>query len=147
MVQVRDIGFQWQGRYTMPLAVGVPILAGFSLSESARARLSTRRISYLLIVAFTLAQLVAFWQPLRSYSVGKNGTIWFFTRARWDPPIPSVVLLLVYTAATALLLANALLVEPSTRRSPPRGGGVEAKPTTNDDGDPRTAVMETPRTQ
>ena len=26
--QVRDVGYQWQGRYTLPLAVSIPVLAG-----------------------------------------------------------------------------------------------------------------------
>jgi hypothetical protein len=111
--QVRDIGYQWQGRYTLPLAVSIPLLAGFGVSETTRIRLSTRRLVAVLVVSLTIAQVVAYWQPLRDYSVGKHGPVWFFSEAQWSPPIPSLVLIVSYLVAMLLFAVNAFV--PASR--------------------------------
>jgi Predicted membrane protein (DUF2142) len=114
-MQARQVGFPWQGRYTLPLAVGVPVLAGFSLSEAPIARLVQRRLAGLLIVGLGLAQVLAFGQALRRYSVGANGTIWFFTQAAWEPPIPGLLLVIGFAVATVLFLCYALLLPRAVR--------------------------------
>ena len=91
--QVRDVGYQWQGRYTLPIAVSIPLLAGFGVSEATRIRLSIRRFVAVLVVSLTVAEVVAYWLPLRDYSVGKHGPFWFFSDAIWSPRIPSLVLI------------------------------------------------------
>ena len=111
--QVRDVGYQWQGRYTLPLAVSIPLLAGFGVSEATRIRLSTRRLVAVLVVSLTIAQVVAYWQPLRDYSVGKRGPFWFFSEAIWSPQIPSLVLIASYLVAMVLFALNAFV--PATR--------------------------------
>ncbi len=100
----QEAGFIWQGRYTLPLAVGVPILCGIGIgSGEAAARLS-RRLAYVLAAALAIAQFLAFAQALRRYSVGVHGSLWFFSDARWDPPVPSLLLVLGYGAAIALTM-------------------------------------------
>ena len=116
--QVREVGYQWQGRYTLPLVVGIPLLAGFGVSETSTARFSTRRLSVVLVIALTSAQLAAFWQPLRAYSVGYRGPVWFFGQAQWSPPISSLVLIVAYLVATVLLASSALRFWPRDQTHP-----------------------------
>jgi hypothetical protein len=97
---VREADLFWQGRYTLPLIVGIPLVAAYGLSRSDAVLV--RRGSLLGPVAGGLvlvAHVLAFAQGLRRYTVGSNGSIWFFTVERWSPPIPSLVLLAVYAAA------------------------------------------------
>jgi predicted membrane protein DUF2142 len=111
--QARDVGFQWQGRYTLPLAVGIPVLAAFSVP--AGAPLVRRRIGIGLTVALSLASWLAYAQALRRYAVGANGTLLFFKGAAWTPPIASVVLLVAYLAAAGGFIWYSSVATPSMR--------------------------------
>jgi len=91
-----EAGLIWQGRYTLPLAVGVPILAGIGIGCSENALRLRRRLAYVLAAALAVAHVLAFAQALRRYSVGANGPIWFFSDARWNPPVPSLLLVVGY---------------------------------------------------
>ena len=101
-------GFYWQGRYTLPLAVGVPILAGLTVASSGE--LSTiprrRRVLYLLGGALLVAQAAAFVQTLRRYMVGYEGKLLFFVGPAWQPPLPALLLIVVFVAAYAALLVQ-----------------------------------------
>lgn len=111
-VQLFDtVGYFWQGRYMLPFAVGVPIMAGVAIGESTSRVRVTVRVVVVVGVALALAQVLGFAQALRRYSVGIEGPIWFFGDARWDPPIPSVVLVLAFAAlvgAGVLALSRAV---------------------------------------
>lgn len=99
------LGPWWQGRYTLPLAVGIPLLA------VARAR-PGRRTTLLLAVTVTsavaLGQVFAFVKALARYTVGTGHGLGLGA-VRWHPPLPPVVLvgafgLLVLGWAAWLLL-------------------------------------------
>ncbi len=101
----RDAGYYWQGRYTLPIAVGVPILAGLALSER---RLEIPHTGRWVVVAGTsigVAHVAAFGQALRRYTVGYDGTVLFFTQARWHAPLPALLLLIVFALGIVSLLA------------------------------------------
>jgi hypothetical protein len=99
-----SVGYFWQGRYLLPLAVGVPLLAGIGVATDGVTLPTSRTKRFALVTATLLVagQWLALAQLLRRYSVGADGTIWFLTAARWSPPIPSVVLLLVNAAFLAV---------------------------------------------
>jgi hypothetical protein len=106
---VHTIGFQWQGRYSLPLAVGVPILAGFGLGLAGHRVPRSRRLVILIVAGLAVAQFFAFAQALRRYTVGSNGTVWFPRSAHWGPPVPSLVLLfgvLGLLSVTSVLLVR-----------------------------------------
>lgn len=106
------VGYIWQGRYVLPFAVGVPILAAIGSSRAptpARMRL----LVPVVVAALAVAQWLSLAQVLRRYSVGRDGTIWFFTAARWNPPVPSVLLL---GAAAALLVAATVVISRPVSR-------------------------------
>jgi Predicted membrane protein (DUF2142) len=104
-IEARRFGFGWQGRYTLPFAVGLPILCGFALTQEPARILQRRRLMIVFGVAFVVAHFVAFGQNLRRYAVGAGGPLTFWYDADWSPPVPSLLLLLGYAA---LLVALAL---------------------------------------
>jgi hypothetical protein len=113
---VHTIGFEWQGRYTLPLAVGVPILAGLGTALAYQRIPSSRRLTIAIVAGLSIAQFFAFGQALRRYSVGANGTIWFPWSAQWQPPVPILVLLVGF--AVLLAVASVLLVRVSRLDGP-----------------------------
>ena len=117
---VHKAGFIWQGRYTLPLAVGVPVIAGIGIGSSERARrLEARlapRFGWALVAALALAHILAFAEMLRRYSVGVDGPLWFFPDARWEPPVPSLVLVIGYSILIAGTLWWVVLAPTGVRR-------------------------------
>ncbi len=92
--QARDLGIGWQGRWTLPFAVGVPILAALSIAWSGRHALFDRsRLPPVLAVAFVVAQFAAFFQHLRRNAVGADGSLTFWLHPDWSPPVPPWLLL------------------------------------------------------
>jgi hypothetical protein len=104
-IEARQFGFGWQGRYTLPLAVGLPILCGVALAEEPRRLLPRRRLALVFGVTFFVAQFLAFFENLRRYTVGLGGSLHFWYDAEWSPPLPSSFLLVSYAV---LLVALAL---------------------------------------
>jgi hypothetical protein len=95
-IEARRFGFGWQGRYTLPLAVGVPILCGFALAREPARVLDRGRLRVLFAVAFVVAHFLAFWQNLRRYTVGYDGPLMFWWDPDWSPPFPALLLLVVF---------------------------------------------------
>jgi uncharacterized membrane protein len=89
-------GFAWQGRYTLPLAVGVPILGalaaavGGSLAPQAGIRLTAS-----LAVLLSLAHFFAFWWMLLRYQVGAGHSL-NPLQGSWHPPGGSLLVLVAY---------------------------------------------------
>src|SRR5262245_4367210 len=103
----RAAGTFWQGRYALPLAVGVPVLAAYALAATERGRdLVTPRFLLTVGIATGVAQFLAFAQHLRRYTVGYDGELQFWKRAEWLPPIlPTLILTVGYAAAVAVFTA------------------------------------------
>jgi Predicted membrane protein (DUF2142) len=117
-IEARKFGFGWQGRYTLPLAVGLPILSGFTLAVEPARILQRRRLAIVLGIAFVVAQFAAFYQNLRRYTVGANGPLAFWRVADWSPPLPSLLLLIAYAL---VLVALAVWLWGGVAESPPTG--------------------------
>jgi hypothetical protein len=126
---VRDADLFWQGRYTLPLVVGVPLVAAWGLAQWRRQVVAPRSLVVpLALVALFVAHLLAFAQNLRRYTVGANGTVWFFTAERWNPPIPAEALLVVYAGAVAawLVIGRPRPTEAADDGAPSTGTPVNA---------------------
>lgn len=98
--QYHDYGLYWQGRYTLPVAVGVPLLAAFGLRSATDPRLLLRgwfvpTVGGMLVVA----QVLAFYQALRRWSVGVEGPIFFWLHPYWTSIVPQFLLIIVYAVA------------------------------------------------
>jgi len=109
LVQGNPSGLYWQGRYSIPLLVGVPLLLARSLPNT-RNRLDVvgRVVGVLALVGVNAAA----WAAARRFGVGISGSLlpW-----RWDTPIQPVppVLVLVVHAAVSFWIVT--LLWPMTR--------------------------------
>jgi Predicted membrane protein (DUF2142) len=95
-----SVGYFWQGRYTLPIAIGIPILAGALIRPGSSQGL--RRIGNALSVALGLGLLLAFLEFWRRNAVGTHGKIFFLSNPSWKPPLPAWIVLpaaIVVTAA------------------------------------------------
>lgn len=96
----------WQGRYILPLAVGVPIVAAFALeSTDAGRQLVNRRFAWTVGIALGAAQFLAYAQNLRRYAVGYDGPITFWANSDWVPPLPSLLLTAAYAGVLVVFLS------------------------------------------
>ena len=97
-VQAHEIGLYWQGRYTLPLAVGVPILAGWMIADAPLVATAVgRRIGTAVVVVISVGvgfvQLFAWATALSRYVVGApTGTFSFLHGDGWRPPFGSSAL-------------------------------------------------------
>ncbi|MDA8033394.1 MAG: DUF2142 domain-containing protein [Actinomycetota bacterium] len=121
--QVHRYGYTWSPRDTLPLAVGLPILAaalvGRSLLSAHRARLAGT-VGTLAV----LAQLAAFFEALRRYAVGTKGAdLGFLVHADWRPPGGFWPVLAVEACALTgfAVLVRALVADGAVDRSGVRG--------------------------
>jgi Predicted membrane protein (DUF2142) len=112
-------GYLWQGRYGMPLAVGVPILAGVLLARSPAVATIGRRLVTIVAVAFFVGQFFAYAQSFRRNTVGYDGPIAFFVHPHWHPAIPAALLSIGYVAVLAVLTAWLFWMAPVRVRSAP----------------------------
>jgi hypothetical protein len=114
--QAKVLGVVWQGRDSLPLAVGAVILAIAVGSDPARSqsRRLTQRIDPVLrehivrviplavVGVLAIVNMLAFYTNLRRYAVGRYGPKFFFLhREGWAPPTGQFTTLLVYGFATA----------------------------------------------
>lgn len=103
-------GTYWQGRYSLPLLSGVPLL----LAAGSRRRADATRA---VVLVGPLAVLnVAAWSAARRFAVGVDGTLlpWDWNGSvGWAPPLA----LLAVHAAASVGLAMALSDQATDRRS------------------------------
>lgn len=135
-IEAKRFGFGWQGRYTLPFAVGLPILCGYTLAEEPGRILKRGRLTLVLASAFVVAHLLAFWQNLRRYAVGYDGPLAFWFDADWTPPIPSLLLLASY----ALVLVALALWLWGRAASPAKDTEIESDVTTRETVETPTAA-------
>ncbi|HEX7095108.1 MAG TPA: DUF2142 domain-containing protein [Acidimicrobiales bacterium] len=118
--QAHELGLAWQGRYTLPLAVGIPMLASTVTVRAFDQIDDATRFTRLVAVGFVLGHFLAYYQLLRRYSVGASGPLLFFRVSRWDPPVPSVLLLVGYAVAVTVLAWSVVTITPAREPSRPR---------------------------
>jgi hypothetical protein len=86
-----ELGSFWQGRYSLPVMVGIPLLAGATLANAGKAMsLPTRH----LLAGVAIGHLATLFWVLHRNTVGIGGPFWFFGQEEWSPPVPSGALLL-----------------------------------------------------
>jgi uncharacterized integral membrane protein len=95
-------GFMWQGRYTLPLAVGIPILAGAIATGPQLGPSFVRRLRLLVPAALALAGTAMFLWGLWRYSVGEPPpghpyrlSLDPFT-GTWQPPLGALAVFLIF---------------------------------------------------
>lgn len=105
--QAKNVGVIWQGRYSLPLVVGLPLVSAFVVQRSLAGHPTLKERPIFVVTASMLAfgQVLAFAVNLHRYVRGA-GASWFGSSpADWAPVVPSVVLVVAYAlASTALVL-------------------------------------------
>jgi hypothetical protein len=112
--------FGWQGRYTLPLAVGIPLLAASGAGDRARRLFANTRLYGVAGVFVVGGQVAGLWAALRRNSVGVNGSMAFWTAPAWSPPVPALLLLAVFAGALAMLTAVFVARSPVGADADPR---------------------------
>ncbi len=108
-----QVGFYWQGRYTLPLAVGLPVLAAVA---SRRPVAVPRSVLAVVLAAVGVAQVVCFVVVLGRYTVGSGNGLGLSDEA-WPPPLPALVLAVAFAVAATAWSLWLLLVPPADRRA------------------------------
>ena len=118
--QVHRVGYVWQGRDTLPFAVGLPVLAAAIASARIAGRGAARlvgRAGAAVALVAGLAQYGAFYEALRRYAVGTAGPDFgFLSHASWRPPL-GIVFVLV--AELVVLALGVVLVARASGAPPP----------------------------
>jgi hypothetical protein len=104
LLQGNQTGTYWQGRYSLPLLVGVPILLVRRIDVDAR---SARRIATVVAFGALLFVNVAAWAAARRFGVGVDGS---HLPWRWDTPLQPVPPLALLGSLAASSLGLALTV-------------------------------------
>ncbi len=105
-----------QGRYVLPFAVGLPLVAGYGIAKTKRITFPAWLVGP-AIVAFTAMHTAAFTQSLRRYTVGHSGDWNFLFSPDWAPPLPPWLLLGGYLMAVGTLYTTlgAMAVSPKPK--------------------------------
>ena len=96
-ISAHRFGYIWQGRYTLPVAVGIPILSGWIIGRSSRWR--PRAVVPATVVVglvWVAGQALGQAATLRRHIVGTGqgqGLFSWLSGDGWAPPLPPVVLL------------------------------------------------------
>jgi hypothetical protein len=113
----------WHGRYSLPFAVGIPILGGYALRNVEGTKFAVVRLAWWMGVGWVIAQILGFGQALRRYTVGATNRIWYFLGdTSWSPPVPSWFLtfgyLAVITALAVWVITSAMAERPEPAVTP-----------------------------
>ena len=122
-VQAAELGFFWGGRYTLPLATGLPVLAAFAIGDRMRMPPEVlTRVASVLLGALALGHLLAYAVAVRRFSVGTSGPVMYMLPgAGWSPPLPAAGLLAAFVLGLTVL---ALWLRALCRGTPsPAGDG------------------------
>lgn len=119
LVAVFPTGFGTQARYTLPLAVAVPLVAG-EIVARRRHRLGgllPARLPLVFAGTAAVVHFVGWYANGRRHGVGTDGPMWFIGRGEWSPPIGWALWAAIAACGAALLIASALAGgSPSRRR-------------------------------
>ncbi len=100
VVEANAYGILWQGRYSLPLATGIPLLAAFIIGRrSPDLEWRHRGLVTIAIAAVAVGHAGAFIWCLRHFMWDRGQ--WSFLHSQWEPPVPGIVLVIAFVAATA----------------------------------------------
>jgi hypothetical protein len=124
--EAHRLGLFWQGRYTLPMATGVPILATALIDGTAVLEAIRSRLTGLLCLAVGVADVAAFYTAQRRYASGLPGPL-DVLHGKWAPPLGNAVMALWSLIATVLLVCFvASVVRSPTRVQGPDEGAPAA---------------------
>ncbi|MEP7047218.1 MAG: DUF2142 domain-containing protein [Ilumatobacteraceae bacterium] len=93
-------GLTYQGRYSLPIFVGVVFLPMWNERRSIRSpRLSQRWLVGAVLALVVIAEVGAFWQMLRRFTVGADSKIVLTEPLPWEPSLAPMLLIVVNAIA------------------------------------------------
>jgi hypothetical protein len=93
-------GLTYQGRYSLPIFVGVAFLPSFNdRAEWGAPRFTQRSLVGAVLVLVVVAEVGAFWEMLRRFSVGVDGKIVLTGELPWKPSVAPMLLIALNAAA------------------------------------------------
>ena len=92
----------WQGRYALPMATGIPILAAALIDGAEVLGTIRSRLTVLICIAVGVADFAAFYTTQRRYSTGLPGPV-DSLKGAWGPPFGNGVMTLWSLVATVVL--------------------------------------------
>ena len=137
-LNVNEYAFIGQGRYFLPLLVGVPILAAYTVAENGLVDPLRKliRLFVILLVPAHLAALAYLMVRYQSGLPGRHGVVSLnVLGGSWHPALGSVTPILLAVLAGAILIAyhwrltTSDRVLPSGPASRPDGGAPDPQPT------------------
>ena len=105
-LSVRQTGFGVQGRYVLPIAVGVPLVAGeiIRLNRAKLAMMLPRRTPEAVAVLAGTIHAVAWYSNARRHTVGVPRSAPVLRDAEWSPPLGWVPWFAVTLSGAAALV-------------------------------------------
>lgn len=99
-----DTGLIWQGRYALPVAIGVPLLAALvvGLGQHPGDDQLVRRLARGTLPVILIAQVAAFYWAARRYAEGLEGEL-LTLDPQWDSPISYLPGVALYALIAGLL--------------------------------------------
>lgn len=112
LISAPTAGLIWQGRYSVPLFLGLGVLGmmgwGRYVETSGDGRVSTM-VRIAACVCFAGTEVLGFWQAMRRFTVGAHGKIWLTEPLPWQPSIAPMVLIAANIIFVLSLCAVVLL--------------------------------------
>ena len=103
VISAPTAGLIWQGRYSLPMYAAFGVLGMLAwrkvLDRAASPAIIERSLRVGACAVFAVAEIVAFWQALRRYTVGSHGKVWLTDPLPWQPDIAPMVLIMVNAIA------------------------------------------------
>lgn len=97
-----DYGLIVQGRYILPVAVGIPLLSGLMIDRArAAAVVALDSLRRTILVGLLVAHAAAFWFFLRRYTMGADSGVLIPWDVEWSPRLHPWLLMAVVVAASA----------------------------------------------
>jgi hypothetical protein len=101
-------GLTYQGRYSVPIFAGLVFLPMFNDGTKLWVpRISQRELIKVVLALVVIAEVGAFWQMLRRFSVGANGKIFLTGNISWKPPVAPMQLVAINALAMLALAWSA----------------------------------------
>jgi hypothetical protein len=101
--EVHRFGMVWQGRYILPMAVGIPIVSAALIDGTGAIDRFRVRISVIFCLGIGVADFAAFLTSQRRYASGLPGPI-DPAHGTWGPPLGNYLMTLWSLVTTALLV-------------------------------------------
>lgn len=126
VIEFNKLGIWWQGRDSLPINVGLPMLLGLAIPESLIQFQPARRVLGIGIVVVGVLNEIAFVWILHRYTIGEDGS-WHPSKFLWQPPGGFLLLVTLFTVS-CLGLCLAIRRWVISERSPVSASPVSLAP-------------------